>query len=107
MRSAYRQDKRVRPALLTLVGLVLIALLDVRLALELIPAALLAFVLFLGYRPGERLIERIHERRRQRLAWRRAKSVVLPLESSRSAELIRRVLAFDLSMRPPPASFFS
>lgn len=103
MRSTHRQERRIFLALLTLAGVATLSIIQVRLALELAPTALLAAILLLGYRPGERLVERIHENRRRRLARRRAKSIELPLESGRSADLFRRLIAFALSMRPPPA----
>jgi hypothetical protein len=65
-----------------LLGLAALAFVELRAALELAPAALLAATLYLGYRPGEKLIERI-------------------------AVLIRRLLAIDLAMRPPPVSVTS
>lgn len=98
------EDRRVLRAAVTLLGLAVLAVLQLRAALELAPAALLAATLYLGYRPGEKLVERIHERRRRRLARRPGRVFMPVVRPGRATILIHRLVSVDLAMRPPPAS---
>jgi hypothetical protein len=102
-----RHERRVTPAALLLLAIAALALLDLRSALELAPAALFAVTLYLGYRPGERLIERIHEARRRRLTRRPARAAMPRLAPVRVSLAIRRLACSALAMRPPPALRFS
>ncbi|MFT4048872.1 MAG: hypothetical protein QM648_03445 [Solirubrobacterales bacterium] len=98
-----REDRRALHAAAMLLGLAVLALLQLRAALELAPAVLLAAILYLGYRPGEKLVERIHERRRRRRSRRPGRLFTPRIRPMRVAVVIDRLAASDLAMRPPPA----
>lgn len=87
-----------------LLGLALLALVEARAAVELAPAVLLAVAVYLGYRPGEKLIERIHEARRRRLTRRPARIFTPRVTPARDFSFIHRIAASDLAMRPPPVA---
>lgn len=90
-----------RAATLALGFMALLAL-DLQAAIEFAPAFVLAFVLSLGFRPGERLVERIHayqERRRKKPTVPEPAPRVKPRQT---IGLIGRIAASSLAMRPPP-----
>lgn len=103
MRSRIRPQRRVPIALGLLVAQFALVLLDLHSAIILAPAALWLAVLFAGFRPGEKLVERIAENRRRRLARRPARSFRPRRESAHVATLAHRLIAIDLAMRPPPS----
>lgn len=103
MRLPRREDRHAVPAFAALLAIAFVALLDLRTAIVMSPLALLAAVMCFGYRPGEKLIERIHENRRKRLSRRPTRAFLPRIESARIAVQIRRLLAIDLAMRPPPS----
>ncbi len=95
-------ERRGARAALLLLGFMALAALDLRAAFELAPAAILAFLLYLGYRPGERLIARIHEYRRRRKLSGGSREPAPSPTLGRTISLIGRIAASGLAMRPPP-----
>ncbi|MGB0873505.1 MAG: hypothetical protein ACPGYP_10290 [Solirubrobacterales bacterium] len=81
-----------------------IALFAPKMAFDLAPALLLALVLLFGYTPGERVVQHFAERRRRRIAGRSraVKRIALPTVDHVFSQLIQRLIAFALAMRPPP-----
>lgn len=78
-----------------------------RLALEIVPALLLATISLFDFTPGRAVALRLAERRYRRLAARRAvKRVLLPASTIFVAPFVERVSAYALAMRPPPAVAF-
>lgn len=74
-------------------------------AFDLFPALLLALVLLFGYTPGERVVQHFAECRRRRIVARSraVKRIALPAVEHVFSQLIQRLVAFALAMRPPPA----
>lgn len=92
-------------SLVFLLGLfALLAVAVSRLALELVPALLLAIIALFDFTPAATVARLIAERRYKRLSARRAfKRVLLPLRPIVMTLLVLRVSASALAMRPPPA----
>jgi len=76
------------------------ALVDPGLALTMAPALLLLALLVTGFRPGEKLIARLHGHARR--AIRRATSHPRP-RLALVVRLVGRLLASGLAVRPPPS----
>jgi hypothetical protein len=93
-----------RRSLLTLVGLIVLVavagIADHGLALTLAPAILLLAMFAGGVRPGEKLLERLHERRTAPRTVR-ATSVRIP-QLALVLRPVGRLIASALAMRPPP-----
>lgn len=94
--------ERIRSIATMSVIYAVVCLLASRLAVELVPAVLLAVVSLLDFQPAHALVERLARRRRNQAHRRPARRSPVPRSSVRSIPLLERLAAFALAMRPPP-----
>lgn len=98
-----------RPRLVSLAALALffaaLCLVASRLALEIVPALVLAAISLLDFTPGRAVALRLAERRYKRLSRSRSTiRVLLPLSARHARALIARLGSLALAMRPPPVA---